>query len=54
MYNGVHAMKLEVNKIGNSTGLILPKELLAKLNLKQGEWLNVTGFRRFILILTRR
>ncbi|WP_018181339.1 AbrB/MazE/SpoVT family DNA-binding domain-containing protein [Kaistia granuli] len=35
-------MKLEVKKIGNSTGLILPKELLARLNLKQGEWLNVT------------
>ncbi|MBB3932002.1 putative addiction module antidote [Kaistia hirudinis] len=35
-------MKLEIKKIGNSTGLILPKELLAKLDLKQGEWLNVT------------
>ena len=35
-------MKLEVKKIGNSTGLILPKELTAKLNLKQGDWLYVT------------
>lgn len=35
-------MKLEVKKIGNSTGLILPKDLLAKLNLKQGEWVYVT------------
>jgi putative addiction module antidote len=35
-------MKLEIKKIGNSTGLILPKELLAKLDLKQGEWVNVT------------
>ncbi|MCK2052757.1 AbrB family transcriptional regulator [Methylobacterium sp. 37f] len=35
-------MKLEVKKIGNSTGLILPKELMAKLNLSQGQWLHVT------------
>jgi putative addiction module antidote len=31
------AMKLEIKKIGNSTGLILPKELLARLGLKQGD-----------------
>ena len=31
-------MKLEVKKIGNSTGLILPKELLARLNFEQGDW----------------
>ena len=36
-------MKLEVKKIGNSTGLILPKELLAQLNIKQGQWLYVTS-----------
>src|SRR5437773_1951678 len=35
-------MKLEVRRIGNSTGLILPKELMAKLDLKQGQWLYVT------------
>jgi len=35
-------MKLEIKKIGNSTGLILPKELLARLGLGQGEWLSVT------------
>ena len=34
-------MKLEIKKIGNSTGLILPKDLLARLNLAQGEWLHV-------------
>ena len=34
-------MKLEIKKIGNSTGLILPKELLARLNLAQGDWLYV-------------
>jgi putative addiction module antidote len=30
-------MKLEIKKIGNSTGLILPKELLARLGLEQGD-----------------
>jgi putative addiction module antidote len=35
-------MKIEVKKIGNSTGLILPKELLVKLQLKQGDVLFVT------------
>ena len=34
-------MKLEVKKIGNSTGLILPKELLARLDFRQGDWLSV-------------
>jgi putative addiction module antidote len=35
-------MKLEIKKIGNSTGLILPKELLARLGLKQGDEVTVT------------
>jgi putative addiction module antidote len=35
-------MKLELRKIGNSTGVILPKELLARLNLQQGDSLFVT------------
>jgi putative addiction module antidote len=35
-------MKLEIKKIGNSTGVILPKELLSRLNLAQGEWVYVT------------
>jgi putative addiction module antidote len=30
-------MQLEIKKIGNSTGIILPKELLAQLDLKQGD-----------------
>jgi putative addiction module antidote len=34
-------MKLEVKKIGNSTGLILPKELLTRLNFGQGDWVTV-------------
>lgn len=36
-------MKVEVKKIGNSTGVILPKELLTELSLKQGQWLYVTS-----------
>ena len=35
-------MKLEIKKVGNSTGLILPKELLARLRLAQGDWVYVT------------
>jgi putative addiction module antidote len=35
-------MKLEIKKIGNSTGLILPKEMLARLRLAQGDWVYVT------------
>ncbi len=35
-------MKLEVKKIGNSTGLILPKELLVRLSFGQGDWVTVT------------
>ncbi|MGA2128623.1 MAG: AbrB/MazE/SpoVT family DNA-binding domain-containing protein [Xanthobacteraceae bacterium] len=35
-------MKLEVKRIGNSTGLILPKELLARLRLDKGDWVYVT------------
>ncbi len=35
-------MKLELKKIGNSTGIILPKELLARLGLTQGDAVHVT------------
>ena len=35
-------MKLELKKIGNSTGIILPKELLARLGLEQGDAVHVT------------
>ncbi|MHA1165037.1 MAG: AbrB/MazE/SpoVT family DNA-binding domain-containing protein [Alphaproteobacteria bacterium] len=35
-------MKLEIKKIGNSTGVILPKEFLAQLGLVQGDTLYVT------------
>ena len=50
-------MKLEIKKIGNSTGLILPKELLARLNLAQGEWVYVAeaaGRRRPVDALRSR
>lgn len=32
---------LQVRKIGNSLGLILPKDLLARLRLKEGDRLHV-------------
>jgi putative addiction module antidote len=32
---------LQVKRIGNSLGLILPKELLARLKLKEGDKLHV-------------
>lgn len=35
-------MKLELKRIGNSTGLILPKDLLARLGLKQGDEVFIT------------
>lgn len=35
-------MNIEIKKIGNSTGLILPKELLARLRLEQGDQVLVT------------
>jgi putative addiction module antidote len=35
-------MKIELKKIGNSTGLILPKELLARLGFQQGDNLYLT------------
>ena len=35
-------MKLKVTKIGDSTGILLPKELLEKLHISQGDTLYVT------------
>lgn len=35
-------MRLEIKQIGNSTGLILPKELLARLRLQRGDSVLVT------------
>jgi putative addiction module antidote len=33
---------IQIRKIGNSVGLILPKELLARLKLKEGDKLHLT------------
>jgi len=53
MYNGMDSMNeipknvdaegfvVQVRKIGNSVGVILPKELLARLKLKTGDVLHV-------------
>jgi putative addiction module antidote len=35
-------MKIEIRKIGNSDGLILPRELMQRLDLKRGQQLHVT------------
>lgn len=35
-------MQIEIKKIGNSTGVILPKDLLARLRLEQGDKVLVT------------
>jgi putative addiction module antidote len=38
---GAGSYVLQIKKIGNSTGLILPKELLARLKLAEGDRLYV-------------
>jgi putative addiction module antidote len=35
-------MKLEIKRVGNSDGLILPRELMQRLDLKRGQQLHVT------------
>jgi putative addiction module antidote len=47
LYNPYNAlsfptMKIEIKKIGNSDGLILPRELMQRLDLKRGQELHVT------------
>lgn len=37
-----HARSLKITKIGNSAGIILPKELLAKLNADVGDEISLT------------
>ena len=46
-------MKLQLKKIGNSTGLILPKELLARLGLQEGDELVVSEGPQGSLSITR-
>ena len=38
-------MKIEIKRIGNSKGLILPSELMQRLGLKQGEELMSRNWR---------
>ena len=35
-------MKIEIRKIGNSDGLLLPRELMQRLDLKRGQELHIT------------
>jgi putative addiction module antidote len=35
-------MKIEIKRIGNSEGLILPRELMRRLDLKRGQQLHIT------------
>ena len=46
-------MKLEIKKIGNSTGVILPKELLARFGLSRGDSVYVTELQGGDIRLTR-
>lgn len=34
-------MRIEIKKIGNSDGVILPRELMQRLDLKRGQFLHV-------------
>lgn len=38
-------MRATITQIGNSTGLIIPKEVAAKLNLKKGDTVNLSETR---------
>lgn len=38
----VPTLKIEIKKIGNSDGLILPRELMQRLDLKRGQQLHIT------------
>lgn len=46
-------MKLKIKKIGNSTGVILPRELLTRLGVKQGDTVYVTELSGGDIRLTR-
>jgi antitoxin component of MazEF toxin-antitoxin module len=35
-------MKIEVKRIGNSDGLILPRELMQRLDIKRGQQFHIT------------
>jgi putative addiction module antidote len=39
--NTDRAMRIEIRKIGNSDGVILPRELMQRLDLKRGQFLHL-------------
>jgi putative addiction module antidote len=39
---GISTMKIEIKKIGNSDGLLLPRELMQRLDLKRGQQLHIS------------
>lgn len=41
-YNHPMTYKVKVTTVGNSTGIVLPKELLMKLKIEKGDTLYVT------------
>jgi putative addiction module antidote len=41
-YNGCMNMQVKITKIGNSAGIILPKDVLARLRVGQGDSLYVS------------
>ena len=49
-YSGIMIIELKLRKIGNSVGVIIPKEALARLNADEGDTMYLTestdgGFR---------
>ena len=39
-------MKTQIKKIGTSKGIILPKEFLKYMDLKEGDWVDVTDIMK--------
>lgn len=44
------ALTAKVTKVGNSSALILPKELMARLNLQQGDSVSLTEVAQGVVI----
>jgi antitoxin component of MazEF toxin-antitoxin module len=45
-------MKIQLQKIGDGAGIVLPVELLGRLKLKQGDWLFATELADGRLVLS--
>ncbi|MGO9356714.1 MAG: AbrB/MazE/SpoVT family DNA-binding domain-containing protein [Xanthobacteraceae bacterium] len=45
--------RLIIRKIGNSLGIVLPREMLARLNLKAGDYLYLTEAHDCAMRITR-